>query len=289
MLLLIDGNALLHRCFHALPQTIRTSAGELTNAIFGFTNATIELMDKLKPSHIVCTFDSPGDTFRHTSYPEYKATRQEAAPGLYEQLPRLLTVLEALGVVNLALPGYESDDIIGTLTAMAEEKQLNSEIVSSDNDFVQLISPLTSFLCTAKGLKHAELFTPEKVLEKHGLHPSQWIDYKALRGDPSDNLPGVPGIGEKTAKQLLQEWHSLENLYQHLEQLKSGVHEKLKQSHEVAMLTKQLVTIDRHSPILVTIDDILYQGPNNKEMARICSELEFHRLTKRFTVPETLF
>ncbi|MBI4836327.1 MAG: hypothetical protein HY817_03635 [Candidatus Abawacabacteria bacterium] len=289
MLLLIDGNALLHRYFHALPQTMRTSNGELVNAIFGFLNATLSLMDQFKPTHIVCTFDSPEKTFRHQSYEAYKATRMVPPPGLYEQLPRLLSVLQALGITSIAIPGYESDDLIGTFSKQAESHGIASLIVSSDNDFIQLVSPLTNFYCTAKGLKKAERFTPEKVKEKHGLTPEQWLDYKALRGDPSDNLPGVPGIGEKTAKQLLIHWHSLENIYLHLDELPPAQREKLNQFSKQALFTKELATINRDVPVALSFGDLLYNGAHNKAMHQLCIELEFHRLSKRFDVPDALF
>ena len=289
MLLLIDGNALLHRCFHAMPPTIHTSKGELTNAAFGFTNTVVNLLDKWKPTHVVCTFDSPEKTFRHEQFAEYKATRMIPPPGLYEQLPRVQALLSALGIVHIAAPGYESDDLIGTFSRLAEEKGLASMIVSSDNDFVQLISPLTSFLSTAKGMAKAEVLTPEKVIEKYGLTPNQWIDFKTLRGDPSDNLPGIPGIGAKTATTLLQKWHSLDNLNLHLDELPIKIQQKFHEHNEKALLTKSLATIHRHIPLVIGLDDIYYHGPNNKVMHELCTELEFHKLSKRFDVPEALF
>lgn len=290
MFLLIDGNALLHRTFHALPPTIVTSQGELVNAVFGFTNAVLNLIDKRKPTHIVCTFDSPEKTFRHEKFAEYKATRQEAAPGLYEQLPRVLAMMSALGVVSIAFPGFESDDLIGTFSLQAEQQKIPSIIVSSDNDFMQLVSPLTSFLCTAKGFSRAELITPADVVAKHGLTPEQWLDYKALRGDPSDNLPGVPGVGEKTAKQLLQVWQSLDNLYLHVDDVPSkSLRTKLADNLDKAELTKHLAEINRHVPVALTMRDLAYSGPNNKVMYNLCVELDFHQLQKRFNVPDDLF
>ncbi len=290
MLLLIDGNALLHRTFHALPPTIVTSAGELVNAVFGFTNAVINLIDKHKPSYVICTFDSPAKTFRHESFAEYKATRQAPAPGLYEQLPRVLAMLSALGICSIAFPGFESDDLIGTFSLQAENIQIPSLIVSSDNDFIQLVSPLTTFLCTAKGFSRAELMTPDMVVAKHGLTPYQWLDYKALRGDPSDNLPGIPGVGEKTAKQLLQTWNNLENIYLHIDDIPSkSLRLKLSENFDKAEMTKNLAQINRHVPVALTMKDLAYQGPNNKVMYNLCVELEFHQLQKRFKAPDSLF
>ncbi|OGC82299.1 MAG: hypothetical protein A2V81_02065 [Candidatus Abawacabacteria bacterium RBG_16_42_10] len=283
MLLLIDGNPIVHRSFHAIPQTIKTSKGELTNATLGFTNSVLSLIEHFKPESIACAFDTSKKTFRHERYEEYKATRVEAPQGLYDQLPRIFSILKALNIATITAPGYEADDIIGTLVDMAEKAKLRGVIiVSGDNDFIQLVSPLTSFYSISRGLQKAVTFTPEKVKETSQLSPEQWIDYKALRGDPSDNLIGIPGIGEKTAKELLLKWHDLDGIYTHIEELKPQTKKKLIENKESAILTKELVTIHRQVPLDVTLKDLAYQEPNNVEMYNLCTELEFRKLAERF-------
>lgn len=289
MLLLIDGSTIFFRSFHGIPATMRTSKGELVNAVFGFTNSIMALVEEFQPTHIACAFDLAAKTFRHDAFAEYKANRAEAPEGMFEQLPRIHAMLAAMGITSIALPGYEADDVIGTLSAMAETQHLPSLIVSGDNDFIQLVSPLTSFFTIARGMRLATTITPELVLANHGLTPSQWIDYKALRGDPSDNLPGVPGIGEKTAKELLKSWQSLDNLYNHLSEVKPTLQTKLREHEKDARFTKEMVTIHRTSPITEQIRDIACVGYNNPQMYELCSELEFHKLAQRFTGPATLF
>lgn len=282
MLLLIDGNPIVHRSFHAIPQTIKTSKGELTNAVLGFTNSILSLIDHFKPEAIACAFDTSEKTFRHEKYEEYKATRVEAPQGLYDQLPRIFAILKCLNIPTITKDGYEADDIIGTLVNMAEKVKVQSIIVSGDNDFIQLVSPLTSFYSISRGLQKAVTFTPEKVKETSGLMPEQWIDYKALRGDPSDNLIGIPGIGEKTAKELLVKWQDLDGIYAHIDELKPQVKKKLVENKESGILTKELVTIHREVPLTVTLKDLNYQEANNVEMYNLCIDLEFRKLAKRF-------
>lgn len=282
MLLLIDGNALVHRSFHAIPQTIKTSKGELTNAVLGFTNSVLSLIEHFKPEAIACAFDTNKKTFRHEKYEAYKATRAEAPQGLYDQLPRIFSILKCLGITTITAPGYEADDIIGTLVDMAERAKIHSTIVSGDNDFIQLVSPLTFFYSVSRGLQKAVTYTPEKVKETSGLSPKQWIDYKALRGDPSDNLIGIPGIGEKTAKELLIQWNDLENMYIHLDKIKPQTQKKLIANKESGVITKELVTIHRQTPLNFTLKDLKYSGPNNTEMHKLCIELEFKKLAKQF-------
>ncbi len=282
MLLVIDGNPIVHRSFHAIPQTVQTSKGELTNATLGFTNSILTLIDHFKPEFIACAFDTSEKTFRHERYEEYKATRMEAPQGLYDQLPRIFSILKCLNITTITAPGYEADDIVGTLVDIAEQAKMPSVMVSGDNDFIQLVSPLTSFYSISRGFQKAITFTPEKVKETSGLSPEQWIDYKALRGDPSDNLIGIPGIGEKTAKELLIEWHDLDNIYAHINEVKPKIQKKLITEKASAILTKELVTIHRQVPINVTLKDLAYKTANNMDMYNLCTELEFRKLAKQF-------
>ncbi len=289
MLLLIDGSTILFRSFHGLPTTMRTKDGELVNATFGFVNTIVNLIDLFRPTHIACAFDTAAKTFRHEQYQEYKANRVEPPDGLFEQLPRILEFLAALNVHTLSIPGYEADDIIGTLSLEAETKAYENVIVSGDNDFVQLVKPHSTFYCISRGINHAVSINPSNVVEKHGLRADQWIDYKALRGDPSDNLPGVPGIGEKTAKTLLQTWDSLDNLYQHLDDISGTTQKKLREHEKEARFTKEMVTINCQTPLPLHFENVAYLGANNEKMRTLCDLLAFNRLSQKFSGPETLF
>ncbi len=289
MLLLIDGSTILFRSFHGLPTTMKSKSGEMINATFGFANTIVNLIDLFQPTHIACAFDTATKTFRHEQYTEYKANRTEPPEGLFEQLPRILQFLAALQVPTIMLPGYEADDIIGTLSKEATEKSLPNIIVSGDNDFVQLVNMYATFYCISRGMNNAVEITPGNVLEKHGLKAEQWIDYKALRGDPSDNLPGVPGIGEKTAKTLLTAWGSLDNLYLNLDKVTGSAQKKLREHEKEARFTKEMVTINCQTPITEHLNTINYQGPNKAKAREVCEEVGFTKLGLKFAGPETLF
>jgi DNA polymerase-1 len=289
MLLLIDGSTILFRSFHGLPTSMKTKSGEMVNATFGFVNTIVNLLDLFQPTHIACAFDTAAQTFRHKQYEGYKANRVEPPEGLFEQLPRILEFLEALQVKTIMLPGYEADDIIGTLSRESNEKQMESAVVSGDNDFVQLINNYTSFFCISRGLSNAISLTPANVVEKHGLRADQWIDYKALRGDPSDNLPGVPGIGEKTAKTLLQTWDTLDNLYLNLNKVTGSAQTKLREHEKEARFTKEMVTINCQTPLTDHLNNVIYTGPNNSKMKALCDLLAFNKLGQKYAGPETLF
>lgn len=289
MLLLIDGSTILFRSFHGLPTTMRTKEGELVNATFGFATTLVNLIDLFRPTHIVCAFDTATKTFRHEQYTEYKANRVEPPEGLFEQLPRILEFLAAMNIATISVPGYEADDIIGTFSHEAERKAHENFIVSGDNDFVQLVKPYTTFYCISRGLSNAIAITPANVIERHGLRADQWIDYKALRGDPSDNLPGVPGIGEKTAKSLLQTWDNLDNLYLNLENITGSVQKKLREHEKEARFTKEMVTIHCTTPLPIHLKEVAYIGADQEKMRQLCEQLGFHKLGQKFSGPATLF
>src|SRR3989344_1658760 len=226
-LVLIDGHALVHRAYHALPP-LNTGSGELVNAVFGFSSILLKMLKDLAPDYIAATFDLPGPTFRHKEFEEYKATRVKAPDELYAQITRVKEVLAAFNIPIFAKEGYEADDILGTILRQlktnpsaalgVKNEKLKTIIVTGDLDTLQLVDKNTSVYTLKKGVKDTIMYDEAAVRERFGgLSPGQMNDYKGLKGDPSDNIPGVPGIGEKTAVELLKEFSSLENLYKRLE------------------------------------------------------------------------
>lgn len=197
-LIIIDGNALIHRSFHALPPTLRTKKGVLVNAVYGFTSFLLKALNEFHPEYVVLTLDKKGPTFRHEAYTEYKATRVKAPDELYEQIPLVKKVAEAFNIPIFELSGFEADDLIGTICAqMKKEKNLETIIITGDFDTLQLIDSRTKVYTMSRGLSDSVLYGAEQVKARYNLEPDQIIDYKALRGDVSDNIPGVKGIGEK--------------------------------------------------------------------------------------------
>lgn len=205
-LFILDGHSLAYRAFYALPLGLKTNKGLHTNAVLGFTNMLLRLLKDKSPDFMVTTFDYPAPTFRHRSYSAYKATREKTPAEMKEQVPLIKDILTAFKITISELEGYEADDLIGTFALQAERLGLAPFIVTADADAYQLLSPRTKLLITRKGITQLEEFNVEKMQERYGLTPSQWVDFKALKGDSSDNIPGVPGIGEKRALQLLKEY-----------------------------------------------------------------------------------
>jgi DNA polymerase-1 len=245
-LLLIDANALIHRGFHALPPSLTSPRGEQVNAVYGFALMLLRALNQFKPDYAVAAFDVRGPVFREKFFPEYKAQRVHAPEELHEQVPLVKDLLKAFGIPVKEKEGVEADDIIGTLARRAAEKGLRTVILTGDQDTFQLIGAHTSVFTAKRGLKETILITPRVLQEQFGLKPEQMVDYKALRGDPSDNIPGVRGIGEKTAKMLLQRYGNLEEIYAHLSALPPAIRSKLERGKEEAFLSRRLVTIKQN-------------------------------------------
>jgi len=237
---LVDGNLYIHRAYHAIKH-LSNSKGFPTNAILGFAKMILRLFDEKRPKYMAIAFDAKGPTFRHKLYKDYKATRPPMPEDLVMQLPYIKAIVKGLNVKMIEKMGYEADDIIGTLARISEEKDFHVVIVTGDKDFRQLISPQISLWDTMKDrLTDYETFSRE-----YGLEPIQIIDLMGLSGDSSDNIPGVPGVGEKTAAGLIKEFGTLENVFEHLEEIKKKrLKENLEKSHADAILSKRLVTID---------------------------------------------
>jgi len=218
-LVLIDSNAIIHRAYHALPPNMKNSKGELTNAVYGFTTTLIKVLEDLKPDYIAASFDVSKKTFRTEHYAEYKANRVKADQELYDQIPRVKELLEVLNIPSYELEGYEADDVIGTITSRIQntDNSLQSYIVTGDKDLFQLINGNVFVYSLRRGLSDMVVVDGEYIKKEYNLDPADFIDLKALAGDPSDNIPGVPHIGIKTATDLLQKFDTLDNLYHEIE------------------------------------------------------------------------
>jgi len=284
-LIIIDSNSIIHRAYHALPP-LTTKKEELVNAVYGFLLVFFKAIREFQPDFIAATFDFPAPTFRHKKYKEYKAKRPPAPEELYQQIPKVKEVLEAFNVPIFEKEGFEADDIIGTIAHLAPKRQIIPEvetiILSGDLDVLQLINPKTKIYSLRKGVKDIILYDEDLVKEKYGgLMPEQLLDFKALEGDPSDNIPGVPGIGEKTAVELIKEFGSLENLYQNLEKLKPKLKESLLLQKEQAFFSKELAEIKTNVPIDFNLKKCQWGKYNQKKIIGILKNYEFQTLIKR--------
>lgn len=281
--LLIDGNSLAYRAFYALPDTMRTAAGITTNAVYGFTSMLLKLLDD-KPDYVAIAFDRPEPTFRHKEYKEYKATRQKAPPTLHEQIPFVKEVAEALDIPVYEQAGFEADDLIGTLAVEAEKAGHDVVIVSGDLDGLQLVNDHIKVLTTRKGITDTVLYGAKEVAERYdGLRPDQLIDYKALKGDASDNIPGVPKVGEKTAIELLKEYGTLENIYAHLDMIKKpALKENLKNNLPLAEMSRRLGTIVTSVPLQIDFDRLKRGAIDWPKVVPLLQKLEFNSLVKKY-------
>ena len=278
---LIDGNSVAYRAFFALP-LLNNDKGIHTNAVYGFAMMLEKILKEEKPTHILVAFDAGKTTFRHETFADYKGGRQKTPPELSEQFPYLRELLKAQGIAQYELENYEADDIIGTLSKQAEENNFEVRIVSGDKDLTQLASEKTTVLVTRKGVTDIEKYTPEHIKEKYGLSPEQIVDMKGLMGDASDNIPGVPGIGEKTAIKLLKQYHSVENLLQSVDQVSGKkLQENLSTYKDQALMSKQLATIFREAPLDIGLADINYQSVNTEKLISLYKELGFQTFLEK--------
>lgn len=279
ILIIIDGNSLVHRAFHAIPP-LSTSQGLMTNAVYGFTNMLLKIIAQEQPARIAVAFDKGRVTFRHAQYQDYKATRSPTPDDLRPQFPILKDVLSALRIKTYELDEYEADDIIGALSAKAEQSGLTSIIVTGDRDALQLVSPLTRVRLTKKGISELDEYDEGKVWDRYGVTPRQYTDFKGMTGDPSDNIKGIPGIGEKTASRLLKEYGSLEKILAAAGELTGRTGEQVNNYREQARLSKELVTIRREIPLEIDLAGCAWKGPDYKELLKIFKKLEFKTLIR---------
>lgn len=277
-LVLIDGNSVLYRAFFALP-LLSNKQGVHTNAVFGFTKMLLTILEREAPTHALVAFDAGKTTFRHETYKEYKGGRQKTPPELSEQFNMTRELLDAFKLTHYELENYEADDIIGTLSKQAEDKGFDVAVITGDKDMLQLVSEKTSVHLTKKGISETESYTPNYLYEKLEITPAQIIDMKALMGDASDNIPGVPGVGEKTAIKLLKQFETLTKVYDALDDVSGKkLKEKLATHKEDAFMSYELATINCESPIEVKLENTTYTGYDMKQLRDLFKQLEFKSL-----------
>ena len=252
-LVLIDGHALAYRAFHALPADMKTSQGDLTNAVYGFTSMLLTVLQDERPTYIAVTFDK-GRTFRHDLYPDYKAHRVKMPEEMRSQMARVRQVVAALDIPVFEQEGYEADDILGALAAQAAAQAVDTLIVTGDMDLLQLIDAHTRVLTSRWRFSDTVVYDLDAVNRRYGLSPAQLVDLKALMGDKSDNIPGVSGVGEKTALRLLQKYGSLEGIYEHLDDVQARFRNKLAAGQDLATLSRRLGTIVRDAPVQLDLE-----------------------------------
>ncbi len=284
---LIDGNALIHRAFHALPP-LTTKKGEMVSAVYGFLTTLFKVLKEIKPTYIAVAFDRSEPTFRHKEYKEYKATREKAPDELYRQIPRVKQAVDALNIPWFDKIGFEADDIVGTLAEQIKKNNpdITTFIVTGDLDEIQLVDENINVYTMRRGFTDTTIYNLQKVKEKYGLSPQQFIDFKALRGDPSDNIPGVSGIGEKTATNLIQKYEGLEEIYQAIENDKAeDISDKIRnlliKNKKIAFLSKKLSTIVKDVPVNLDIKKCCIKDYNREKAVSLFQELEFKSLLKQ--------
>ena len=283
-LLLMDGHSILNRAFYGVPE-LTNSKGMHTNAIYGFLNIMFKVLEEEKPDYMTVAFDVKKPTFRHEMYKEYKGTRKPMPKELHEQVPVLQEVLKAMNITVVTKPGFEADDIIGTLASEAEKCGHVVTIVSGDRDLLQLVTDKVMLRIpkTKSGKTIVEDYTPEKVMEVYQLKPKQIIDLKGLMGDSSDNIPGLPGVGEKTATTLLLQYETVENVIAHANDIKpKKAHEALLNSPELATMSKELATIKTDVDIEYIPEEAKCDDMYNSNAYEYIKELEFKSMLSRF-------
>ncbi len=283
-LVIIDANALIHRSFHALPP-LTTKKGELVNAVYGFTSILLRVLKELKPDYIVTAFDLPKPTFRHLEYKEYKATRPKTPDELCQQFSKVKKVVQAFDIPIFEKEGFEADDIIGTITKKTG-KDIEDIVVTGDLDTLQLVDANTKVYTLKRGMTDTVIYDEKAVWERYGLKPEQLLDFKGLRGDPSDNIPGVPGVGEKTAIYLLKKFKTIENLYKKLEKgetkdITETLKEKLLDNKNQAIFSKKLATIRCDVPIKFNLEDCRVETYSHQKVVKLFQEFDFKSLINR--------
>lgn len=286
---IVDANSIIHRAFHALPP-LKSKDNQVVNAVYGFLLVLFKLLKDLEPKYFVACFDVPKPTFRKKMFEEYKAQRKKAPDELYIQIPIVKEVLRTFNVPIFEKEGYEGDDLIGTLTFNIKDK--NNIIVSGDKDNLQLINGNTKVYYLNQGVKSALIYDESMVKEKYnGLTPSQLIDYRGLRGDASDNIPGVKGIGEKTGLRLIKEFGSIDNLYNKIEKQEDGLpvklREKLIEQEKEAYLSRELSEIKKDVPININLNDCEWGGYDNKKVLEMLKKFNFNSLIKNIEPDRT--
>lgn len=281
-LVLIDGNAILHRAYHALPPNLTTDSGQPINAVYGFISMLLRVIADLKPTHVAVAFDTAKPTFRHVEYVGYQAHRPRTDSELSSQFEIAYKVLDAMNIPIYKLAGFEADDVIGTISNQV--KGIDEVIiVTGDRDILQLVDDKKNIklYMPVRGLTDAKLYGEKETFERMGVKPNQIIDYKALVGDPSDNYPGVTGIGPKTANSLIEKYGDVDNIYKHLGDIPERTSKKLAEGAEAAGVSRKLATIVKDVPITFKIEDASRWDVDSHKTLELFSEIGFKTLTKR--------
>ena len=279
---MLDGHSLAYRAFFALPpENFSTTTGQPTNAVYGFTAMLINVLRDEQPTHVAVAFDRSEPTFRHEQYVEYKANRRETPADFRSQLSLIFEVLDALGIPRLSVAGYEADDIIATLTVAATEAGMDVLIVSGDRDNLQLVNDHVTVLMTRRGISDMTRFTPEEVVAKYGLTPAQYPDFAALRGDPSDNLPNIPGVGEKTAARWVAEFGSLSQLVDRVDEVKGKAGDRLREHLGDVLRNRQLTELARDVPLESGPADLRPVPWDRDQIHQLFDTLQFRVLRDR--------
>lgn len=281
---LIDGHAILYRAYHALPTSLTTSTGQIVNAVYGFTSMLLRAVEELKPTHLIVVFDTPEPTFRNKLYKEYQIQRPKADPEFISQIDVVKKVVREMNIPIFECPGFEADDVIGTLAHQASdftEEDIETIIVTGDRDMLQLVNEQIKLYMPVKGLSQSKLYGEKEVEERMGVTPSQIIDYKGLVGDPSDNYPGIAGIGPKSAEKLLAAWGTLENIYVHLSDIDGKTAQKLVEHKASALLSKQLATIATDAPVTFDLETCILKNFDRPNVHHLFAEFGFRSLIPR--------
>ena len=283
-LVLIDGSHLAYRSYFALIRNpLINSKGENTSAVYAFVRSLYKILDEIKPDYVAVIFDSSEPTFRHKQFEAYKATREKMPDGLSEQLPRIRSFIEAMRIPILEIPGYEADDVMATLAQKAAEQQIETYLVTGDKDFFQLLSPLIKVYRLRRSGEEAEIVDPQWLQQNWKINPQQVPDFLGLTGDSIDNIPGVPGIGEKTAKELIQKFGTLEAAIACANEVSSAkIRNALNQYKEQAELSKRLVTLDSNVPVVIELESLRRQQENSEALLALFKDLEFNSLIARY-------
>lgn len=280
-LMIIDGSSLLHRAFYALP-LLTTKNGTYTNGVYGFLTMLYKIQEQYEPEYICVAFDKKGPTFRHKEYKEYKGTRQSTPSELAQQFPMIREVLKFMNITTLEMSEYEADDIAGTLAKMGESKGLDVILVTGDKDYLQLASDQSKVLLTRKGISEMEEYDRDRIVEEFGIEPNQFIDLKGLMGDKSDNIPGVPGIGEKTGLKLIREYGTIKEVYENIDNISGKkLKENLIENEATAYLSKRLGEIITNVPLEIGIEDLKGKEPDWEGLLPLYEEFEFKSLIDR--------
>jgi len=280
-LMLLDSNGLIYRGYHALPP-LTTSKGELVNAVFGFCSILLRGIQDVRPEYVAACFDLPGPTFRHEQFAEYKATRTAMPDDLRSQFPKVREVVAALRIPVYEMAGYEADDVIGTITRDLDSRGIDTTVVTGDLDMLQIVTDRTRLMTTRQGVDSTIYYDPARIWERYELRPDQMIDYKALKGDSSDNIPGVPGVGEKTAAKLVGQFGSLEGIYDHLAEVKPDkLRDGLVEARQQVFRSRELSRIVRDLPIALDLEAARLSDYDRAEVVRLFREFEFRSLIDR--------